>query len=70
VLTNPIPTRPSDSLKSSQYVAQKFGVHPATIGRLIKAGKLRAVRISAGRIGIRESEIERYLAENEIPPAA
>jgi len=32
----------------------------------MRTGKLKSIRISARRIGIRQSEIERHLAENEV----
>jgi excisionase family DNA binding protein len=70
VLDNPIPSPHPDPVRSKAYLAEKLGVHLATVERAIKAGRIKAIRISERRVGIRESEIERYLAENEIRPAA
>jgi excisionase family DNA binding protein len=66
MLNTPIP----DPLRSKKYVADRLDVHVATVDRAIASGRLKAVRVSARRIGIRESEIERYLRVNEIPAPA
>lgn len=63
-------SRALDPLLSIKEAAGWLGCHSATIRRLIMAGKLRATRLSARRIGIAKSEIERYLAENQIAVAA
>ena len=54
-----------DPLLSMRETASWLGVHLATVRRLVEAGKIRTIRLSARRIGIRTSEIERYLAAAE-----
>lgn len=54
-----------DPLLSVTEVAELLGCHPATVRRLITARRLKAIRLSARRLGIRQSEIERHLSENE-----
>jgi predicted DNA-binding transcriptional regulator AlpA len=44
-------------------VAKRFGVSDVTLWRLIKAGKFPApIKISAGRVGFLESDIEKFFA--------
>jgi excisionase family DNA binding protein len=64
VLNVPIP----DPIRTKRHVAARLGVHAATVDRAVASGRLKAIRVSARRIGIRESEIERYLSDNEIAP--
>jgi len=54
-----------DPLLSMRETASWLGVHLATVRRLVEAGKIRTIRLSARRIGIRTSEIEHYLAAAE-----
>jgi len=56
----------SDPLLSMVETAAWLGCHVATVRRLIDAEKLKAIQLSPRRIGVRQSEIERYLAANEI----
>jgi excisionase family DNA binding protein len=70
VLNNPVPTSPHDPLLTKQSVADRLGVNYHTVHRAIKNGRLKAIRVSAHAIRIRESELARYLAENEIKPGA
>jgi hypothetical protein len=44
-------------------------VHAATVRRLIKSGRLIAVRIADRKIGVRLSSIQRHLDASEIDPA-
>jgi hypothetical protein len=46
-----------------------LGCHPATIRRLIKAGKLVAVRVADRKIGVRMSSIQKHLDANAIDPS-
>jgi excisionase family DNA binding protein len=42
-------------------VADRLGVIPETILRWVRSGKLPAIRLSAGAIRFRESELEAWL---------
>jgi excisionase family DNA binding protein len=51
-----------DQLRSINETSQRLGVSTFTTRRLIKAGSLKAVRISK-RVMVRESEIERVITQ-------
>jgi excisionase family DNA binding protein len=55
-----------DQLRSINETSQRLGVSTFTTRRLIKAGSIKAVRISK-RVMVRESEIERVMAHGCIP---
>jgi excisionase family DNA binding protein len=55
-----------EPLISPGETAALFNCHLATIRRLIADGSLKAVRLSKRRLGIRQSEIARYLEANEL----
>ena len=44
-------------------VAAELKVHPDTVRRYIKDGKLTSTRLGGTRIRIRRSELDRFLAE-------
>jgi excisionase family DNA binding protein len=54
-----------DPLYSPAETAEALGCHHQTVRKLIRDGTLNAIRLSARRLGIRQSEIERHLSENE-----
>ena len=51
-----------DQLRSIDETSQRLGVSTFTTRRLIKTGSIKAVRISK-RVMVRESEIERVIAQ-------
>jgi excisionase family DNA binding protein len=54
----------SERLLTTRQVAERFGVVSETILRWVRCGRLPAIRISAGAIRFRESEIEAWLDEH------
>lgn len=54
-----------DTLLSVKQVAFIFRVHPLTIRRYIKNGKLKAVRVG-GNVRIKESDVQNFHAELQI----
>ena len=58
-------TEPNDErLLTVNDVAERLQVHPITIRRHIKAGKLRSVRIGRS-VRIREADLEEYLGADD-----
>jgi excisionase family DNA binding protein len=55
-----------DPFLSYAEFAALLGCHVATIRRLIKAKNLPVTRLSARRVGVRQSVVEQYLADNEV----
>ena len=52
---------------TTTQAAERLSVHPDTIRRLVKAGKLRAVvlsNVSRVRIRIDETELQRFIDQN------
>jgi excisionase family DNA binding protein len=60
-----IRTLACDPLLPLAEVAALLGCYITTVRRLIDAKKLNVVRLSARRIGIRQSVIEKYITDNE-----
>jgi excisionase family DNA binding protein len=54
-----------DPLLSLDQVAALTSIHKRTLRRLADQDKLKIVRISARRCGVRRSEYERFLASRE-----
>lgn len=54
----------TDQLLNRKQVAQIFGVSPITIIRLQESGKLPAVRIGAGSIRYRKSDVEQFISQS------
>jgi excisionase family DNA binding protein len=55
---------------TTPQAAERLAVHPETIRRLVKAGKLRAVVLSdkaQARIRIDEAELQRFIDQNTTP---
>jgi len=50
------------SLLTVNEVAERLRVHPITVRRHIKAGKLRAVRVGRA-VRVRESDVEEFMGE-------
>lgn len=51
----------SDELMTRAQVAQLFKVSPLTVIRLEKSGKLQAIRLGAGTVRIRRSDVEKFI---------
>jgi excisionase family DNA binding protein len=61
----------ADPIKTVREVADMLRVAPRTVWRLIADQKLARIRLSEHRVGVRMSEIDRYLADlNRTPDAA
>lgn len=56
-----------ETLLSVKQVAYIFKVHPLTIRRYIKNGKLKAIRVG-GNVRIKESDVQNFHAELQIAP--
>ncbi len=55
----------SDKLLTTEQVAELLQVHPFTVLKYIKTGKLKAIKL--GRVWrIRESDVERFLEERSM----
>jgi excisionase family DNA binding protein len=66
---HPIQSRPIDPVLGQREVARVMGVSVDTVRRRCAAGDLRIIRLSPRRLGIRASEVDRYLREREgLPP--
>ncbi len=60
-------------LLTVEEVAQRLKMHPETVRRWIRDGQLHAIRFGTGKrasLRIRESEVERFLANQERHEAA
>lgn len=56
----------TDILLNRKQVAALFGVSTITIIRLQEAGKLPAVKLGAGSIRYKRSDVERFITESII----
>ena len=45
--------------------AQRLNVSPSTFRRYVGDGRIQAIRLGPGRVGILESEIDRFLDDAE-----
>jgi hypothetical protein len=62
ILTHPVSSRAAaDPVLPLRDAAALAGCHPDTLKNQAKRGKLTLLRISQRRLGIRQSEFERYL---------
>jgi excisionase family DNA binding protein len=58
----------ADTLLTSEQVAKILQVHPFTVLKYIKEGKLKGIKL--GRVWrIRESDVERFLEERFMAPS-
>lgn len=57
----------AESLLSYSQAAQRLGVSRETIYRYQRDGKLHAIRLSSKIVRFRVSDLERLLADNEVP---
>ena len=65
-MEQPIEHRDVDRVYSIDDAAMIAGVSPATLRRRIKEHQIRILRLGPRRIGIRASELERYLKNAEV----
>lgn len=67
---SPRPLRPRclddiDTVLSKPSAALALDISLDTLERIIARGELRLIRITPRRVGIRRSELERYIASRE-----
>ena len=55
----------TDELLKITEVAAELKIHPDTVRRYIKDGKLTPTRLGGTRLRIRRSELNRFLAEGD-----
>ena len=55
----------ADELLTIDEVAAELKLHPDTIRRYIREGKLKQTRVGGTAIRIRRSELERFIREGE-----
>ena len=67
IITHPVSTRvAADPVLALRDAAAIAGCHPDTLKNQAKRGKLTLLRISQRRLGIRQSEFDRYLSASAI----
>lgn len=56
-----------DRLLTVRQVAELLQVHPVTVQRWLRAGRLRGIRLPADKLGwrVRRSELDRFIAAGE-----
>lgn len=54
-----------DPIASQIEAARVLGISVDTLRNLRKTGKLKAVQVSARRVGVRHSELNRYIREQK-----
>jgi excisionase family DNA binding protein len=55
----------ADELLTIDEVAAELKLHPDTIRRYIREGKLKQTRVGGTAIRIRRSELDRFISEGE-----
>lgn len=69
-MDHPLPAAPLgasiDHLLSPRDAARILGTSRMTVYRMVGRGELRLVRITTRRVGIRRSELERFIASREV----
>jgi excisionase family DNA binding protein len=60
-----MPVQTDDELLTPAQAAKELKLHPRTVRRYIREGKLKAIRLSNFYLRIRRSELERFLRERE-----
>jgi excisionase family DNA binding protein len=58
----------TERVRTVRDVAEQFAVHPATIRRWIRAGKLDAVKVQHS-VRVRQSSVDRVLLESAVASA-
>ena len=46
------------ALRTTQEVAEEYGVHPSTVRRWVKAGHLAATRLPGGQLRFRPEDVD------------
>lgn len=59
----------TEQLLTRKQIAALFQVSPLTVIRLEQAGKLPAIRLGAGSVRYRKSDVERFVTESITPKA-
>ena len=54
-----------DPLLSLSSCGEALGISKTTVQRLVAQQKLRVIRITSRRLGVRRSELQRYVAAQE-----
>lgn len=57
----------NDTFYTRQEVARLLNIHPMTVYREIKRGKLKAYRV-ANDFRISKTDLEAYMADNKVKP--
>jgi len=52
---------PADKLLSGSQAAKRLGIQLCTLRRLVREGTLWATPMGGGRVGLRESELQRFI---------
>jgi excisionase family DNA binding protein len=55
---------------TTEELCDYLRVHPTTVRRWARQGKLRPIRLSANRVVFEWSEIERFLEAHRVPASA
>ena len=50
-----------EKLYTVNQVAEMFSVHPNTIWRWVREGKLKSIKLSNGKTRFSESELKKYI---------
>ena len=58
--------RERQSVVSYAETAQRLNVSYSTFRRYVADGRIKAIRLGPGRVGVLESEIDRFLDEAEV----
>ena len=66
-LPPPDTTDPADKIFTCNQAAKRLGIPLGSLRRLVRDGTLWAVRMSDGELGLRESEVQRYIDRFEKP---
>jgi excisionase family DNA binding protein len=66
-LPPPDTSDPADKIFTCSQAAKRLGIHLITLRRLVRDGTLWAVRMKNGEVGLRESEVQRFIDRFEKP---
>jgi excisionase family DNA binding protein len=67
-LPPPDTTGPADKILTFSQAAKRFGIPLPTLRRLARDGTLWATAMKNGEVGLRESEVRRFIDRFEKPP--
>jgi len=63
---DPLDIQPDPIIPAYTTGAAEIGVAPHTLRRAWQRGEIELIRVSPGKIGLRRSELNRYLSERVI----